>query len=413
MASQEISALAARLLKRVDELAAAMAARIRSRAPEYHYDVVAPDDLAQICRDHIANALNAISGQAPLDTTVSTASGRRRAAQNVPLPTVMTGYRIGVRYLWEAIVGEAAATGLVDNDALVAAASEVWEIQDRITDGMVSGYHEAAAERLLAREQERSALVEALLDGRNMTPDAVWSAADVLGVPHNGPFRVVAAEVPEIGRQALPQAETLLRRRGLLSAWRLRPDLQIGIVHVRSPRELDTLTEVLREHARRRVGCSPCYHDFDETGKALRFAKVALLGGDAGGRAVTVFDAAPIEVATAAAPDVMAVVAAGVLGPLDALPPAERDLLLDTLDAWFDCGGSAEETAKRLFCHPNTVRLRLRRITERTGRSLTDPRGITELAIALRAVRQQPDARPESPESPPPPRPRPALNAEA
>jgi DNA-binding PucR family transcriptional regulator len=86
----------------------------------------------------------------------------------------------------------------------------------------------------------------------------------------------------------------------------------------------------------------------------------------------------------------MARVATTVLGPIEALPAGDCELLLDTLDAWFDCGGSAEEAAKRLYVHPNTVRLRLRRITERTGRSLTDPRGITELSLALRAVRQTP-----------------------
>jgi DNA-binding PucR family transcriptional regulator len=112
---------------------------------------------------------------------------------------------------------------------------------------------------------------------------------------------------------------------------------------------------------------------------------------------VTVFDDSPLAVATAGAPDVMARVVTKVLGPIEALPADERTVLLDTLDVWFDCGGSAEEAAKQLYVHPNTVRTRLRRIAERTGRSLTDPRGITELALALRAVRQAP--RPPAPES--------------
>ncbi len=56
----------------------------------------------------------------------------------------------------------------------------------------------------------------------------------------------------------------------------------------------------------------------------------------------------------------------------------------------------SEGSAKKLYVHPNTVRTRLRRIADRTGRSLTDPRGITELALALRAVRQAP--RPPTPE---------------
>jgi hypothetical protein len=43
--------------------------------------------------------------------------------------------------------------------------------------------------------------------------------------------------------------------------------------------------------------------------------------------------------------------------------------------------------AKALFCHPNTVRYRLNRVTEHTGRSLTDPQAVTELSLALQADR--------------------------
>ncbi|MFJ4788596.1 helix-turn-helix domain-containing protein [Streptomyces sp. NPDC088794] len=94
-------------------------------------------------------------------------------------------------------------------------------------------------------------------------------------------------------------------------------------------------------------------------------------GGGAGSGSVTVFDDSPV--ATAGAPDVTVRVAATVLGPIEALPAADRDLLLDTPDAWFACGGSTEEAVKRLYVHPNTVRPRLRRIAERTGRSIVDP----------------------------------------
>lgn len=396
MVDKEIRALATVLLERVGELAKEMAARIRAGSREYHYDAVPEEDLEEACRTHVSNALQALTGQVPLDTGAAADIGRRRARQNVPLPTVMTAYRVGVKYFWEVVVAEATTTALVGNDVLVAAATAMWEIQDGITEAMVSGYHDAVAQRLLAGDQERSALVEALLEGRSMDTDAVWSAAEVLRVPRDGPFTVVAAEVPRIGRRALPDIAAVLTRRGIRSAWRLRPDLELGIVHLRTSRDLPDLVEVLRDHAERRVGVSPSYDDLNRTGDALRFAKVALRGGDAGSTAVTVFDDSPLAVATAGAPDVMARVATQVLGPVEALPADERALLLDTLDVWFACGGSAEEAAKQLYVHPNTVRARLRRITERTGRSLTDPRGITELALALRAVRQTP--RPPTPE---------------
>jgi DNA-binding PucR family transcriptional regulator len=80
-------------------------------------------------------------------------------------------------------------------------------------------------------------------------------------------------------------------------------------------------------------------------------------------------------------------VVSAVLGSLNQLPAAERAVLLDTLEAWRDSGGSATQAAEALFCHPNTVRHRLRRITAATGRSLTAPRDIAELCLALEASR--------------------------
>ncbi|MGI5515970.1 PucR family transcriptional regulator [Streptomyces sp. CA-106131] len=347
MVDDEIRALAAVLLERVGELAKEIATRIRGALNDY--DAVPEEELEEACRTHYGNALQTLAGQAPLDTDTTARIGRRRAQQNVPLPSVMTAYRIGVKYFWEVVVGEATASSLVGSDQLVAADSAMWELQDKVTEAVVSGYHDAVAQRLLASDQERSALVEALLAGRSMETDAVWSAAEALGVPRNGPFAVVAAEVPHIGRQALPEVAAILSRRGILSAWRLRPDIQLGIVYLRTPRDLDVLVEVLRHQAERRVGVSPPCDDLYLTGDDLRLAKVAMRAGDAGSGAVTVFDDCPVAVAAAGAPDVMVRVVTSVLGPIKALPASERELLLDTLDVWFSCGGSAEEAAKRLY----------------------------------------------------------------
>lgn len=81
-------------------------------------------------------------------------------------------------------------------------------------------------------------------------------------------------------------------------------------------------------------------------------------------------------------------IAANVLGPLDELPDHEREALLDTLEAWFDHGGSAERAAQQLYVHPNTVRQRLRKLEHRTGRLVTDPRAAAELCIALQSARR-------------------------
>ena len=76
-----------------------------------------------------------------------------------------------------------------------------------------------------------------------------------------------------------------------------------------------------------------------------------------------------------------------MLGPILELPTQDRSSLLSTLQAWFDAGGSAVETGKRIYCHPNTVRYRLRRLQKHTGRSLDDPKAVAELLAALDALR--------------------------
>jgi hypothetical protein len=96
------------------------------------------------------------------------------------------------------------------------------------------------------------------------------------------------------------------------------------------------------------------------------------------------------ERAAAAAPDVTGRVASTLMAPLDSMREPDRRILIETLDAWLQHGGSADATARALFCHPNTVRLRLRRIEERTGRSLSDPRDTAELCLAIEVLRQEP-----------------------
>jgi DNA-binding PucR family transcriptional regulator len=103
---------------------------------------------------------------------------------------------------------------------------------------------------------------------------------------------------------------------------------------------------------------------------------------------VTVFDQAPLAVTASSTPEVMQHVVDSVLGPLAGLPAADRAVLLDTLEAWRDSGGSASQAAARLFVHPNTVRHRLRRISAATGRSLSAPQDVAELCLALEAARQ-------------------------
>jgi DNA-binding PucR family transcriptional regulator len=58
-------------------------------------------------------------------------------------------------------------------------------------------------------------------------------------------------------------------------------------------------------------------------------------------------------------------------------------VIVETLAAYLESGGSVEAAARLLFVHPNTVRYRLRRVVELSGLAPTDPRDAYTLRLAL------------------------------
>ncbi len=70
------------------------------------------------------------------------------------------------------------------------------------------------------------------------------------------------------------------------------------------------------------------------------------------------------------------------------------DPTLDTVSSYLDHGGSIEATARAMFVHGNTVRYRLRRASEITGLSVSDPRQAYTYRVALTLGRL---AAPEAP----------------
>ncbi|MHA6765143.1 PucR family transcriptional regulator [Streptacidiphilus sp. PAMC 29251] len=408
---RQVADLGARMLLAADPLADALVARIREAVPVYRTDaVVSAEELRLTCLDNIHFVFGPIGRVPALTSPESRENGRQRARAGVPLTAVMEAYRVAARYLWECLAETAAQSG-VPAEVTVRAASEMWLVLDTYTQYMAEGYREELTAQVLSREQERSALVQALLEGR-LADTNIWDAAGILGIPPRGPYVVIAAQVPDIGRHALPQAEAALRAIGTASAWRLLHDVEVGIARLPGPASgsgsasvgglgsgsasgaglgsaLDRLAGVLGAGSSGCVGISPPYDDLRDTAASLRLARIALRGAFEGQR-VTLFDRDPLAVAAAGAPELMQRVAHGILAALDPIPPGRRAQLLETFGAWLDSGGSAEQAAGALFCHPNTVRHRLRRLEEHTGRSLTDPRGIAELSLAFEIDRRLP-----------------------
>ncbi|WP_038552586.1 helix-turn-helix domain-containing protein [Nocardia nova] len=123
------------------------------------------------------------------------------------------------------------------------------------------------------------------------------------------------------------------------------------------------------------------------TMRALSAAHVSAVEAMAGMEAVVGWRAAPRPVHAAELLPERALLgdraAVEALNEYLVLPlAAAGSALSDTLDAYLDCGGAVETCARQLFVHPNTVRYRLKRIAEVTGRDPMNPRDAYVLRIA-------------------------------
>jgi purine catabolism regulator len=73
-----------------------------------------------------------------------------------------------------------------------------------------------------------------------------------------------------------------------------------------------------------------------------------------------------------------------ILGPIEAGDGHYGGELMRSLEAFIEENGQWERAARRLFCHRHTLRYRIRRVEELTGRSLGSARDRIEFWLALR-----------------------------
>ena len=296
---------------------------------------------------------------------------------------------VGVPIIVDGRVCGLAAVDSVQPDPMPADTMvRIGRFAELIATAVVAGYRDEQKRQLLAEASQRSSLVDVLLEGRAFDE---WSLRDVAGylrLPTDGPFRVVAAHVPTVGDQPLPEIESKLRSLDISSAWRLLPDLQVGIVQVKSDQKLGMVVALVSRMTTARVGVSAAFRDLRDTPRALHVARVMLRGPTDSTSSVAVFDGSILATAAVGAGEAMVKTVGAALDGFGDLPAEERDMLFETFRVWQDNDASVRDAAEVLFCHPNTVRHRLRRIEKRTGRSLSRPRDLAELCLAFEIHRR-------------------------
>ncbi|MGD9961282.1 PucR family transcriptional regulator [Nocardioides sp.] len=240
--------------------------------------------------------------------------------------------------------------------------------------------HARAAEVRGAWDARLEALVvDSVL--RSETDETVLSRASALGWVGQGHVCVVLGLVPaeRIASDIFEEVRRSARDAGMDALCATQGDRMVAILGgVEDPR---AAAQLVAEHfAEGPLVCGPLTVDLASAQVSARAAMSAMrvaAGWPNRPRPVTSDDLLP-ERALAGDGHARRQLVAEIYTPL-----AESRGLLETLNTYFDHGGSIEGTARALFVHPNTVRYRLRSAADLTGLTPSNPRDAFTYEMAL------------------------------
>lgn len=384
LVAQEVAELAELVLAHDEGIAEQQTQLVFATVPEYA-SMVDRAILSQSQLQHIRDIFAPMMRDSPASIESFAGAARAQARMGLPLSAVMDACKCGLRVYWDAMASFAVEAG-TSGPGLVRAVSALIESYDRVVQTSVDTYREQMRTQTRDEERRRAMLIQALLEG-TLDDFSLWEVADLLHLPHSGPYIVIVTHAADVDRCISSNMQSKLGYLGVYSAWQPMQDTQIGVASLPRPdKQLDAVVRKLTMGVSR-VGVSPPYDDLRSTKEALRMARIALQSTTER-QQVMVFGEDMLGSIAAIAPDLAPGMAKRILGGLDCLPRNDRDTILETFGAWLDNQGSADGAAKQLFVHPNTVRYRLRRLEERTGRYLSEPRCVAELSVAYEVDRR-------------------------
>jgi hypothetical protein len=303
--------------------------------------------------------------------------GRRRAQQGVPPDALCRAYHIGGQVLFGAFLNWADEEEL-PHERAVMLANDLWNVFDLHLAAASDALQTAGDEMFGGRRAGE--LLDALLND-DADRDCIAGVGRAWGWDEQARYVVVVRRPADWGAPPLEQAELPVRAGGVRVVWRLHGGHAVGVAALGDMSAV-AFAKTLTCRRGRRVGVSIAVESLTELGRARRLAELAARTVRTGHGVACLEERLPAALLTAR-PDLARELCTRVLAPVLALDRMSRDLLLDTFAAWLTEGGSAHRAAVTLFCHRNTILNRLRRLERMTNRSLTVPKDIVELALAL------------------------------
>jgi purine catabolism regulator len=161
--------------------------------------------------------------------------------------------------------------------------------------------------------------------------------------------------------------------------------------------ELFATAERLRSRVAREVGAAleagagrpvapgDARRAFHEARCALEARALAGQSGNGGGPVATYHDLGSFQLLLSLQDDeALRLFCDSILAPIEDGEGAYGGELMRSLEAFIECNGQWERAARQLYCHRHTLRYRIRRVEELTGRSLDSARDRIDFWLALR-----------------------------
>ncbi len=364
-------AVIARLEREVDHLTTVTISQVLRQLDSYAS--VEPTALEISVRRNLAIAVRALrTNRPPAATELDEAeqTTRERFARGIPVEEIIRAFRISIGLIQERFVATCFAEG-VPADATLSGSRLLWAVGDAFTTRVITAYHAFDLDSALQDAQRRTAYVRAMLHGR---VNLAESAADLetYRIDPAASYAAVRAfvdpQTAERTRRALEASGSLPSRSALVG---VDAGECIGIVSRRPRAPEDHVVGIgpfvpLREIA----------DSFRIAARACEVASQLHRTGVHGAEDLT------WRLAAVSHPEVTDFLEQRYLAPLRA--EGEFGAVLEeTLRVYLAEGLNVARTAATLVTHTNTLRYRLRRFSELTGRSLESTEVLVELMWVL------------------------------
>lgn len=287
--------------------------------------------------------------------------GHTCATDGTPADTILTNYRLGARFAWDALLG--AATG-EERSALVESAGLMLDFVDLVSRAFSEGYEKAAREGV-DHDEERAAqgILGRLQRGEGLLAED-HRFAEQIGFDLDGPYRPFVVMSP--GRSAAQHAALARRLRSQRSLAMSSRRSVVGITNAepdwhRADAGPDAVFSIGDITVRRTLA--------EALDELCTFVEIAAARAHVG---EVTLDDHQADVLLHLSPKVARRLATRVYGPIEAEDPE----LARTLDSFVEHDFDHAKTAASLPVHRNTLTNRLNRIQAISGLHFGEAEGL-------------------------------------